>query len=190
MDKRILLVCLLAAFSGGGLASEPQTAGTTPPEGRVVQGAVYSYIKDGKRHYSAKKPVGVEDVRTIPYQFLESESQSQAPLPPTTSKWKSVYLDGNVAVYQDSSTGTHVGDVRKRWTRFHYTEPFTQGRFTGVRKVVSLDSYNCKQRTTTNREAVYYSIEKVLGSTRGDGFAGAVVPDTVGEAVWSKICGR
>ena len=183
MDKRILLLCVLAAFSGGGFAAEPQAPEKKAPE--FAQGVVYRYTVNGQRFYSSKPPAGAQDVQPINYSFLKTE-----PEPPPPSKWKDVYIDDNVAVYQDSSTGTHVGDVRKRWTRFHYTEPFTQGRFTGIRKVVSLDSYHCKQRTTTNREAVYYSLDKVLGSTRGDGFAGAVVPDTVGEAVWSKICGR
>jgi soluble lytic murein transglycosylase-like protein len=42
---------------------------------RLVQGQVYSYIKDGVRHYSSKPPrgvVGVSAVRTIKYSFLET----------------------------------------------------------------------------------------------------------------------
>src|SRR3546814_8122382 len=42
---------------------------------RLVQGQVYSYIKDGVRHYTSKRPKGVEGataLRTIRYSFLET----------------------------------------------------------------------------------------------------------------------
>lgn len=42
---------------------------------RLVQGQVYSYIKDGVRHYSSKPPRGVASasaIRTIKYSFMES----------------------------------------------------------------------------------------------------------------------
>ncbi len=42
---------------------------------RVVSGQVYSYIKDGVRHYTSRKPSGVANasaVRTINYSFIET----------------------------------------------------------------------------------------------------------------------
>lgn len=42
---------------------------------RLVQGQVYSYIKDGVRHYSSRPPKGVAgatSLRTIKYSFMES----------------------------------------------------------------------------------------------------------------------
>jgi soluble lytic murein transglycosylase-like protein len=42
---------------------------------RLVQGQVYSYIKDGVRHYSSKRPHGVASagaIRTIRYSFMET----------------------------------------------------------------------------------------------------------------------
>jgi len=42
---------------------------------RVVQGQVYSYIKDGVRHYTSRKPGGVANasaVRTIRYSYIET----------------------------------------------------------------------------------------------------------------------
>lgn len=42
---------------------------------RLVQGQVYSYVKDGVRHYSSKRPQGIasaEGVRTIRYSYMES----------------------------------------------------------------------------------------------------------------------
>jgi soluble lytic murein transglycosylase-like protein len=42
---------------------------------RLVQGQVYSYIKDGVRHYSSRAPKGVagaSTVRTIRYSFMET----------------------------------------------------------------------------------------------------------------------
>ena len=45
------------------------------PQRRLQQGQVYSYIKDGVRHYSSSRPSGsaqVAAVRTIPYSFFET----------------------------------------------------------------------------------------------------------------------
>ncbi len=61
-----------------GVVTEAPAA-TTPAQPyrapRLVQGQVYSYIKDGVRHYASKPPRGVAGasaVRTIQYSFLET----------------------------------------------------------------------------------------------------------------------
>ena len=59
------------AHTAAPVASSPRTAGAP----RLVQGQVYSYIKDGVRHYSSKRPKGVASasaVRTIKYSFMET----------------------------------------------------------------------------------------------------------------------
>ena len=57
-------------------ASAPTPAATRPYSApRLVQGQVYSYIKDGVRHYTSKRPSGVAGataMRTIKYSFMES----------------------------------------------------------------------------------------------------------------------
>jgi soluble lytic murein transglycosylase-like protein len=63
----------------------PVTAAETPRQSttRRVQGQVYSYIKDGVRHYTSKPPkgvVGATALRTIPYSFVET-CYACAPLP-------------------------------------------------------------------------------------------------------------
>lgn len=48
------------------------SSGSAP---RLVQGQVYSYVKDGVRHYSSKRPQGVAHagaVRTIRYSYMET----------------------------------------------------------------------------------------------------------------------
>lgn len=67
------------ATSGSGSSSpkEQVVASATPARKptRLVQGQVYSYIKDGVRHYTSKRPKGVEGataLRTIRYSFLET----------------------------------------------------------------------------------------------------------------------
>ena len=55
--------------------SRPATAPASTGPRRVVSGQVYSYIKDGVRHYSSARPKGagsVASVRTIKYSFIES----------------------------------------------------------------------------------------------------------------------
>ena len=57
-------------------ASKPvaKQAARTGGTSRVVQGQVYSYIKDGVRHYTSKRPRGSEGataMRTINYSFIE-----------------------------------------------------------------------------------------------------------------------
>ena len=52
------------------IAPMPQT-----PPTRLVQGQVYSYIQDGVRHYTSKRPKGLASataVRTIRYSFIET----------------------------------------------------------------------------------------------------------------------
>ena len=69
--------------SGTAPAQSPimtNAAPTTPvsagqSRSRLVQGQVYSYIKDGVRHYSSTRPKGVASaspVRTIQYSFFET----------------------------------------------------------------------------------------------------------------------
>lgn len=62
-----------------GPAPTAATPAAPPKRGyqapRLVQGQIYSYIKDGVRHYSSKRPRGVASasaVRTIKYSFMET----------------------------------------------------------------------------------------------------------------------
>jgi soluble lytic murein transglycosylase-like protein len=64
-------------------AAAPAPAPVRPGVTRRVEGQVYSYIKDGVRHYTSKPPRGVAGataVRTIRYSFLET-CYACAPLP-------------------------------------------------------------------------------------------------------------
>ncbi|WP_328797033.1 lytic transglycosylase domain-containing protein [Luteimonas deserti] len=82
-----------ATFMGTSTAESVRTAATAPapaaatppatqpagaggqPQRRLQQGQVYSYIKDGVRHYSSSRPSGagqVAAVRTIQYSFFET----------------------------------------------------------------------------------------------------------------------
>jgi soluble lytic murein transglycosylase-like protein len=67
--------------AGSPIAANVPAASTpvAPPQPyrapRLVQGQVYSYIKDGVRHYASKPPRGVAGVsamRTIKYSFMET----------------------------------------------------------------------------------------------------------------------
>ncbi|MEN1926298.1 lytic transglycosylase domain-containing protein [Luteimonas qiangzhengi] len=70
-----------ATFMGGGSsASKPAAAPAPAPAarsgGRRVSGQVYSYVKDGVRHYSSTPPrggaaTGATAMRTISYNFIE-----------------------------------------------------------------------------------------------------------------------
>lgn len=55
----------------------PKAPAAAPRNGtpRLITGQVYSYVQDGVRHYSSKRPKGVASataVRTIKYSFLET----------------------------------------------------------------------------------------------------------------------
>jgi soluble lytic murein transglycosylase-like protein len=61
-----------ASASVPAAASAPARPYQAP---RLVEGQVYSYIKDGVRHYSSKRPAGASGataMRTIRYSFLET----------------------------------------------------------------------------------------------------------------------
>ena len=82
----------VGAGSSGAMATQPEStaAGAIVPAAlpaaskpapasgntrRVVSGQVYSYIKDGVRHYTSARPKGagvVASVRTIKYSFIET----------------------------------------------------------------------------------------------------------------------
>ena len=75
-----------ATFMGGGApgggSSAAGATGTQVPSApsssagsrRLVQGQVYSYVKDGVRHYTSRRPAGggADAVRTIRYSFFET----------------------------------------------------------------------------------------------------------------------
>jgi len=65
-----------AAAAGAATAAPPAaTPAKAVPVTRRVEGQVYSYIKDGVRHYSSKPPRGVAGAtahRTIRYSFMET----------------------------------------------------------------------------------------------------------------------
>ena len=55
-------------------AAAPMPAAATAPR-RVVSGQVYSYVKDGVRHYTSTRPNGgtqVASLRTIKYSYIET----------------------------------------------------------------------------------------------------------------------
>ena len=64
------------ASTGASQSAKPvATASSGRRPTRLVQGSVYSYIKDGVRHYTSKPPKGVAGataMRTIRYSFLET----------------------------------------------------------------------------------------------------------------------
>ncbi len=71
-----------AADRGAGTAIAPTAPATAPapaaprtPPTRLVQGQVYSYVQDGVRHFTSKRPKGLASataVRTIRYSFIET----------------------------------------------------------------------------------------------------------------------
>lgn len=66
---------LAAAGPSMTSAAPVQSVPASSGGARLVQGQVYSYIKDGVRHYTSKRPTAVANaspVRTISYSFLET----------------------------------------------------------------------------------------------------------------------
>nr|WP_255682290.1 lytic transglycosylase domain-containing protein [Luteimonas sp. BDR2-5] len=80
-----------ATFMGGSAAASTATAAAAPastpasapapaappagqPQRRLQQGQVYSYVKDGVRHYTSARPRGADAtaLRTISYSFMET----------------------------------------------------------------------------------------------------------------------
>ncbi|NLA67574.1 MAG: lytic transglycosylase domain-containing protein [Gammaproteobacteria bacterium] len=66
-----------ATFMGtgaAGAAAAPTAASQGSGTRRLVQGQVYSYVKDGVRHYTSRRPSGggASAVRTIRYSFFET----------------------------------------------------------------------------------------------------------------------
>ena len=65
----------MGAPASAAPASTPATKAPAAGSRRLVQGQVYSYVKDGVRHYTSRKPAGAGGataVRTINYSFFET----------------------------------------------------------------------------------------------------------------------
>lgn len=70
-------VNLVAGSPASGTVSPGKPASATPAAAgpRLVRGEIYSYVKDGVRHYSSQRPKGVASaaaVRTIRYSYMET----------------------------------------------------------------------------------------------------------------------
>jgi hypothetical protein len=66
-----------STFMGAGASSDMEAPSTPAPSAgsrRLVQGQVYSYVQDGVRHYTSRKPSGggATAMRTIRYSFFET----------------------------------------------------------------------------------------------------------------------
>lgn len=63
----------VAAAAVAPAAPVPVKAASTPSR-RLVQGQVYSYVKDGVRHYTSRRPKGggLSAMRTIRYSYMET----------------------------------------------------------------------------------------------------------------------
>ncbi len=63
-----------AALAPKAITPAPLPAPTTPPR-RVISGQVYSYMKDGVRHYTSARPTqtaSIQGLRTIRYSYIET----------------------------------------------------------------------------------------------------------------------
>ncbi|TWT17667.1 lytic transglycosylase domain-containing protein [Luteimonas wenzhouensis] len=108
-----------ATFMGGagsGAGASAPAATATPvtsgaPTRRLQQGQVYSYIKDGVRHYTSQPPRGggASAVRTIRYSFFET-CYACAPLPGVNF--------GTVRL----NTTAYAAEIREAATRFGVEE--------------------------------------------------------------------
>lgn len=75
VDSRPATVLTSASVAPTAITPAPAPAASYTPTRRVVSGQVYSYIKDGVRHYTSSRPKGggsVASVRTIKYSFIET----------------------------------------------------------------------------------------------------------------------
>jgi len=114
-----------ATFMGGaGSTATPAPAATSAPAAvtvasatptqssrRLQQGQVYSYVKDGVRHYTSQRPKGADAtaVRTIKYSFFET-CYACAPLPGVNF--------GNVRL----NTASYAAEIRAAASEFGVEE--------------------------------------------------------------------
>ncbi|NLW97248.1 MAG: lytic transglycosylase domain-containing protein, partial [Xanthomonadaceae bacterium] len=98
-----------AGASAPAATATPVTSGA--PTRRLQQGQVYSYIKDGVRHYTSQPPRGggASAVRTIRYSFFET-CYACAPLPGVNF--------GTVRL----NTTAYAAEIREAATRFGVEE--------------------------------------------------------------------
>lgn len=173
------LIALLAAGLLFFLPSHAQSAGAG--EAKPVEGVVYSYIKNGERHYKSTPPSDGTEFRAIKYRYMEDP------------RWAPVYSDTSVSVSADRFNAKRVGPVVSLWTRWSHTQPKPlPGPKSGrtFSSELRFEEYNCVARTARNDDLVLYDTAGAVVASASSGYTAwkRMIPETVGEAIWTRIC--
>lgn len=168
------------------LALAATQASAQDPGTRLVEGTVYSYEKDGRRHYTSKPPEGVE-YRTIKYSFLEATRPDPG--------WVLVGegADG-ASLYYLAKNMTRSGRSASVWVMNNYAAGQSTPSVGSFRSTVERWTVDCSDKSMGTQQTTYYAgafgKDQVVGTWRpvmgpSTQFA---VPGSMGEAVVDAAC--
>lgn len=111
------------------------------------------------------------------------------------SDWISVDKDSNGNVQSiDLESITRNGDIAKAWTNIRFISPKNmEGEPRGLKiwSIKTLEYYNCQDRTSSSKTAIFYSDnkgEKIYKVADLKIEYQDIVPDTVGELFYETAC--
>lgn len=172
MTFALLVLAVTSAFA--------QDTGT-----RLVEGTVYSYMKDGVRHYSARLPEGVE-YRTIKYSFLEATRPDPG--------WVPVGQGEGMSLFYLATNMTRSGRSASVWVMNNYAASQTAPSMGSFRSTVERWTVDCPDKSMGTQQATYYAgafgKNQVVGTWRplGGPSMQFAVPGSMGEAIVETAC--
>lgn len=184
-----------AADAAADAVRDPTADAAIPPR---VRGTIYSYKKEGVRHYTSKAPYGISgasEIRATNYSFLETPTEEGLDSGESKwdvlyeGRWKLLYDDTERRVYLDSRSVKQVGNRVRLWSRFVYTPPTKLGSFQGVAELWSFSAYDCAASTVETSTMVFYSKSgEVLFSGPTNGPVLEIVPASLDEGISRHVC--
>jgi hypothetical protein len=152
--------------------------------------------------FKAKLPQFVEQLKQInatlpPGDWVEAARHAYGRLqlptpapsqPPQRWKWVGTADDGSHNEI-DTETITRDGQVVHAWIRTTFPKPQVLGTVSGVSWMLTLDTFDCSQRTVRGEKADLYGVGgNVLDSSSNNQPAQPVVPESIGENWFTAAC--
>lgn len=115
----------------------------------------------------------------------------------TSPRWRFVTGSSGIVVFVDTKTLRRTGSTATVWVRFAFAKPKTMNDLfaTTYHNETSLVVYNCKERTVTYLEQIFYQRPDGTGYVANshtfpeyERTASAVIPQSLGEAVLEYVC--
>lgn len=118
-------------------------------------------------------------------------SCTKLPRFPDMTRWELVSIaDSGALVFLDTQTIVSDPGSVTVWVQYFYDDKGKSIGYTPVVRTVAREEYNCKAMTTSTLSSVAYDFNgnSITGSNTPYAGTSPIVPDTVTEAMWRRLC--